>query len=170
MNKKTKKQIGYSVGIAVFIGIAFLVMSGSNGNGDGVSQYSASALTAPENAVNLGSIPINGGNVTHEFTIRNDGEESVIIEKVYTSCMCTSALITDESGKKHGAFGMPGHGGPSDTNIEVGPGEFVTVMAIYDPAAHGPSGIGFVDRSIYLETNSAKSPKLELSFQATVTP
>lgn len=170
MNKKTKKQIVYSVGIAVFIGIAFLAMSGSNGNGDGVSPYSASTLTASENTFNFGSIPINGGNVTHEFTIRNDGEEPVVIEKVYTSCMCTSALITDKSGEKYGAFGMPGHGTPSGTKIEVGPGESVTVMAIYDPAAHGPSGIGFVDRSIYLETNSAKSPKLELSFQATVTP
>lgn len=170
MRKKTEKQIWYSVGIAVLVGIAFLAMSGGNSGSDTASPYSASALTAPENTFSFGNVPINGGVVSHEFVVRNDGEESILIEKVYTSCMCTTALITNASGKKYGAFGMPGHGAPSDTKIEVGPGESATVMAIYDPAAHGPSGIGFADRSIYLETNSAKSPKLELSFQATVTP
>lgn len=170
MNKKTKKQIGYSVGIVVFAAIAFLAMSGGNGSSDAVSPYSASALTASESAFSFGNVPINGGDVNHEFVARNDGKESIVIEKVYTSCMCTTVLITDESGKNYGNFGMPGHGVSSDTRIEVRPGESVTIMAIYDPAAHGPSGIGFADRSIYLETNSAKSPKLELSFQATVTP
>ena len=41
--------------------------------------------------------------------------------------------------------------------------------AVFDPAAHGPSGVGLAQRYVYLETNSAKSPKLEISFQAMVT-
>lgn len=168
MKRKTKRQIGYSIGISVLALIAFVVMSGGGDNS--TSPYSAGALTALESRFDFDRVPINEGDVAHEFTARNDGEESVIIEKVYTSCMCTTAVITDGSGEKYGAFGMPGHGTPSDTKIEVRPGEAVTVTAIFDPAAHGPSGIGIADRSIYLETNSARSPKLELSFRATVTP
>jgi len=63
---------------------------------------------------------------------------------------------------------MPGHAGPSKTNITVKPGESVVVETIFDPAAHGPSGVGLAERSVYLESNSQKSPKLELKFSAVV--
>ncbi|KKK95197.1 hypothetical protein LCGC14_2675250, partial [marine sediment metagenome] len=75
---------------------------------------------------------LKDGNVSYKFEVKNEGEESVIIEKVYTSCMCTTAYIINNSGKKYGAFGMPGHA-PSKTNIEIGPGESAVVEAIFDP-------------------------------------
>lgn len=125
-------------------------------------------LTVEEARFDFGIISMKNGDVSHVFEIKNDGAEPVIIEKIYTSCMCTIAYITDSSGKRYGGFGMPGHGLFSGTNIAVRPGESATVEAIFDPKAHGPSGVGLAERSIYLETNSVKLPKLELSFRATV--
>ena len=115
-----------------------------------------------------GTIAMKDGKVSHRFEVKNEGQEPVRIEKIYTSCMCTEASIIDGQGKNWGTFGMPGHAGPSKTNITVKPGESVVVETIFDPAAHGPSGVGLAERSVYLESNSQKSPKLELKFSAVV--
>lgn len=161
----------YAIWIIVLIGVVSIVVVSNNSSDETeVLPYSASSLTVAENNFDFNAVPINGGDVFHEFIARNDGSEPVMVEKVYTSCGCTTAVLTDVAGRKYGEFGMPGHGLPSDTQVKVAPGEAVVVKAIFDPAAHGPSGIGLAQRSVYLETNSAKSPKLEFSFQATVTP
>jgi hypothetical protein len=133
------------------------------------AKYSTSRLLAVSDYFDFGTVSMVAGDVSHVFKLENNGKDPVKIEKVYTSCMCTTAYITDVSGKRYGTFGMPGHGLSSKTDIEVGPSESVLVEAIFDPAAHGPSGVGLARRSIYIETNSAKWPKLELSFQAMVT-
>ena len=133
------------------------------------SEYSASAIAVSHTTFDFGTISMKDGNVSHEFELKNEGTEPLTIEKVSTSCMCTTAFLIDSSGKKYGGFGMPGHG-TARADVEIGPGETLILEAVFDPAAHGPSGVGLAQRFIYLETNSSKSPKLELSFNATVTP
>lgn len=167
MNKKNKKLLIIFAAAAVFSAVIFLTQGGGDGNNS--SRYSASALTAFENFFDFKTVSMKDGNVSHKFEVKNEGEELVKIEKIYTSCMCTVASITDGQGRNWGTFGMPGHAGPSKTNIEVKPGETLTVEAIFDPAAHGPSGVGLAERSVYLETNSQKSPRIELKFTALVT-
>lgn len=168
MKKKTIEPIPYIIVASVII-IGVLLVWGLSGSDSGSAEYSASALVAAERSFDFQTVSMKDGKVSHEFQVRNNGESPVNVTKVYTSCMCTAAVIIDSSGKRYGIFGMQGHGGSSRVNIEVAPGESVVVEAIFDPAAHGPSGVGLVRRSIYLETNSAKSPKLEFSFQAMVT-
>ena len=64
---------------------------------------------------------------------------------------------------------MPGHKGlRASADMEVPAGESVKVEVIYDPALHGPSGVGLAQRSVYIETNSKVAPRLELKFQAMV--
>lgn len=134
------------------------------------AEASTGVLAAEEAFYDFGTITMKDGNVSHEYTVTNNGSEPVTIEKVYTSCMCTTAFITDAAGKKSRPFGMPGHGGASPfTATVVGPGEAITVEAVYDPNAHGPSGVGLADRLVYLETNSSVEPKVELRFKAIVT-
>lgn len=128
-----------------------------------------SALSLTEDTFDFGTISMRNGKVSHRFEIKNNGIEAVTIKKVYTSCMCTVAFIDDDSGKRYGAFGMPGHGGAPLSSIRIDANTSAKVEAIFDPAAHGPSGIGLAQRSIYLETNSLSSPKLGISFQAMVT-
>jgi len=165
---KTKHLAVYVIGGLLLVALIFWGRAaGENDNGD--SPYSASVLVSTETDFDFGTIPMYGGDVVHEFTAINDGTEPIVVGKVYTTCGCTTAILVDASGKEYGEFGMQGHGLPSDTKVEVGPGEPLLVRAIFDPAAHGPSGVGLADRSVYVETNSAKSPKLEFSFKALVT-
>lgn len=56
-----------------------------------------------------------------------------------------------------------------NANLTVKPGETVTVKAIFDPAAHGPSGVGPVERQIMISTN-ADPGQITLQFKAVVTP
>lgn len=162
-----QKSVPYIVLGLVIIGIIFfLSLQGKNNSSNNV--YSGSILSATEKSFDFKVITMKDGEVSHNFEVKNEGTEPVVIGKVYTSCMCTEAYLIDAAGKKYGAFGMPGHTS-SGTNITVGPGETIILDAVFDPAAHGPSGVGFAQRSIYLETNSTQSPKMEFNFQATVT-
>lgn len=172
MNNKTINLILISGSVAVLIAIAVLAgtIGGQKNNDNETSVYSNGALTIKENNYDFGTISMANGDVSYRFKLKNEGDEAVAVKKVYTSCMCTIANILDAFEKKLGVFGMPGHGGASsNANIEIKAGESIIVEAVFNPAAHGPSGVGLAQRSIYLETNSKKSPKVELNFTATVT-
>lgn len=173
MENTKSNLLGYIVGAVLIVGIVFMFANSTGTKGSDVNEKiqtsSASVLTATTEEFDFGTIMMQDGNVEHEFMVENLGTEPVVINKAYTSCMCTQAAITDSSGVARGLFGMPGHGGSGKTDIIVPAGESILVNAIYDPAAHGPSGIGRADRVIYLETNSETAPKVELKFTATVT-
>lgn len=127
----------------------------------------ASGLSAREANFNFGSISMAGGKVTHGYWIKNAGTEPIIIRKLYTSCMCTTAALV-KGGKKSDPYGMPGHGFIPSISVPINPKEEAMVEVVFDPAAHGPSGIGPIDRVVTVE-NSGGRP-LELAFRANVTP
>ncbi|KKT41364.1 hypothetical protein A2W54_02090 [Candidatus Giovannonibacteria bacterium RIFCSPHIGHO2_02_43_13] len=124
-------------------------------------------LTTPESQYDFGTISMKKGNVKHTFTVKNTGSEAVSVEKIYTSCMCTTATLLKDD-KKFGPFGMPGHVAVPRINVVLEPGEGVSVDAVFDPNAHGPAGVGKIERVVVLE-NSAGAP-VELGFSAYVTP
>ena len=156
------------IGIVAFVIIGFFILNG--GSSDTITEAnSASILEATESQFDFGTISMKNGNVSYEFEVKNSGLESIVIEKIYTSCMCTTAKITDALGKTYGPYGMPGHVEASGSKVEVKSWETAIVEAIFDPAAHGPSGVGLANRTIFLETNSTQTPKIELNFTATVT-
>ncbi len=104
----------------------------------------------------------DGGLMKHNFTVKNTGDAPVLITSAKTSCMCTTANIFDADGNKAGPFGMGGrHGVNPKVNIEVLPGEEITVEAIYDPLAHGPDATGKLVREIFLNTDSEKEVSLK---------
>jgi len=132
------------------------------------SPGTAGALNALATKFNFGSIPMSGGKVTHRYWIRNAGTQPILIRKMYTSCMCTTAALVKSSGKKFDPVGMPGHGYIPTMNEPMAPNEEAIIEVVFDPAAHGPAGIGPIDRVVTIE-NSAGRP-LELAFAANVTP
>lgn len=167
---KSKNIIIFAVIIvAVFVGLGFFWSRDSGEAGKEVQAGSVSILNALERSFDFGTISMRDGNVSKTFELKNEGSDPILISKVYTSCMCTTAKVIMSGGKEVGPFGMPGHGGISRANIEVRAGETIRVEAIFNPAAHGPSGVGLAQRVIYLETNSGQTPKVELNFTATVT-
>ncbi len=177
MKKENKSLVTYIIGGILIVGVAVWAMLGGSGDNNGsdngksdITVSSASALVAAvEDNFDFGAISMKDGDVIHNFEIKNMGSEPVIIKKIYTSCACTTAFVTDASGKEYGKFGMPGHKNIlPKTKIEVKAGESVILKAVYDPAKHGPAGVGMAKRSIYVESNSSKTPKIEFQFTAMV--
>ena len=100
MDKKTKQIVIYAIGAVVFVGVIFWGFVGKNSDSDSQG-FSSSVLATTENTFDFGTISINGGNVSHEFVVINDGTNPVVVEKVYTTCGCTTAILTDASNKEY---------------------------------------------------------------------
>lgn len=125
-------------------------------------------LSASEDVYDFKEISMEKGEVSHVFTIINSGTEPVTLSRITTSCMCTIAYLIDGA-RRLGPFGMPGHGGPKGTLVETIPaGGSRDVEVIFDPAAHGPAGIGRISRAVFLE--DAKGEVKALKISATVVP
>lgn len=127
-----------------------------------------SALTASEYVYDFGKISMKDGEAIKEFIVTNGTDKDIVFPTLVTSCMCTKAYFVLPDGKTKGPFGMSGMGyvPPLDETIKAG--ESRIIRAVYDPNAHGPAGVGFINRFITLTDSSGSSLKLEI--KATVTP
>ncbi|MCL4437539.1 DUF1573 domain-containing protein [Patescibacteria group bacterium] len=165
--KKVLGLILIVVGSILLVGgLAFLVSKS-------VSPAVASSgfLSAETDSYDFKTISIGGGTVSHNFILDNSSSEPVQIEKVFTSCMCTTAYVGDSDNSLLGPFGMEGMGNYLElANLTIQPKSHAIVKAVFDPAAHGPAGVGLAERTIYIQTNSSKTPQVQLSFRAIVTP
>ncbi len=162
-----KTSIGIIVGILVLGGLIWIARPDDN-NTPSVQANSNGMLTVEESSnYDFGTISMAAGNVTRIFKIRNSSSDTVVISKMYTSCMCTTATLT-KGDQRFGPFGMPGHVAVPKIDQTVNPNEEVTVEVVFDPAAHGPAGVGPIQRTITIE-NNAGNP-IELQFAALVTP
>lgn len=165
MNKKA--IIGIFIGTIVIVGgLIWLGRPTANQN-NGQANSAESLLKSNEAIFDFGTISMAKGNVSHEFNITNSSGQPVDIRKIYTSCMCTAANFKFNQ-KTYGLFGMEGMGGMTSANITLNPGDSGVVEAIYDPNAHGPAGVGSIDRFIYVEDK--KGGQLKLEIKAVVTP
>lgn len=122
---------------------------------------------AVESSYDFGTISMAQGNVTHDFTFSNTSDKPVRLVKIATSCMCTTARFI-LNGKTYGPFGMEGMGGSTGADITLNPGDRAMVQAIYDPNAHGPAGVGTIDRTIMLDDANGGMTQFEI--KANVTP
>ena len=137
-------------------------------NGVGSGNYNE--LISEEKSFDFGLVSMSKGRVEHSFTLKNSGDSKIKITKIYTSCMCTEATLVQGTSRK-GPFGMSGHGGPSSQIDEVvDPGKEISIDVVVDPAAHGPQGTGPAKKVVYIETDSAINPILELELNINVTP
>jgi hypothetical protein len=141
--------------VALIGGLAFwLTRSAGGGSGGGDSFVSASEATnleaSPSGIMSLGPVAYGGGIVSKSFEVTNNSDKAIKLRKITTSCMCTAAKVK-MGDKETKLFGMEMNGDLNpliDFDIPAG----ATVQAIFnfDPAAHGPQGIGAIDREITL--------------------
>ena len=124
-------------------------------------------LSVDSSSYDFGIVSMAKGEVVHEFKIKNTDIGEVKIGKIYTSCMCTVAWFTKGEIQK-GPFGMAGHGYIPPVNESLGPNEEAVIKVIFDPAAHGPAGVGKIQRVVSVEGNG--SVLAELNFTANVIP
>jgi hypothetical protein len=135
----------------------------SGGGSAGAGGY----LAAVRKKYDFGTISMARGKVNYRYAIRNVGTDPVEVRKLYTSCMCTTAALV-KNGKTSEAYGMPGHTPIPTINVPISPQEQAYVEVVFDPAAHGPAGVGPIARVVTVE-NSGGDP-IELAFSAVVTP
>lgn len=127
----------------------------------------ARALQARAPYFEFGPVSMAAGKVKHRYWIRNEGGAPVEIRRIYTSCMCTTATFV-KGMRIVGTYGMPGHGPLPDVNVALGPNETAYIDAVFDPAAHGPAGLGHTERVITVEP--AAGEPLQVAFSAEVKP
>lgn len=167
---KSNTKILLIVGIVAFLGILFFLGKPRDKKITPTANLKdavvSSTISLNETSFDFGKVSMARGKVNHEFVVKNTGSEPVKIDRLYTSCMCTEATFI-QKGESLGPFGMPGHGFVPPLRKIVDMGEEVKLNVIFDPAAHGPAGIGPISRVVYLETE--KDSK-EIEIKAVVTP
>ncbi|MDO8575566.1 MAG: DUF1573 domain-containing protein [bacterium] len=133
------------------------------------SNSSNSLLSTPLTFYDFGMISMKNGDVIKEFNVTNPTDKDIMIKTLVTSCMCTNAFIVRPNGDIEGPFGMPGHGGPvPPANEVIKARESRIIRVVYNPNAHGPAGVGKIDRFITLTDNLGGT--LQLEIKANVTP
>ena len=126
-------------------------------------------LATAETFYYFGKISMKNGNVSKIFKVANNGTEDIKVPSLTTSCMCTTAYILNGSGERGRPFGMPGHGGAvPKANAIVKAGDSMDIEVVYDPNAHGPAGVGLIERSVFLEDESNNI--IEFKLKVNVTP
>lgn len=154
----------------ILIGVVALMGSGvylaaKLGTPANVRMNKDALLSVTETDKELGDISIDQDLVVTDFLIKNVGSESLALYNLTTSCMCTvvQVQIGDVISPE---FKM---GDRSTYVANVPPGEAATIKLIFDPAFHGPNGLGEVTRQAMMRTNDPREPKLVFTMSATVT-
>lgn len=152
------------VGAAALLLIGGVVFLGSRiGEGD-LAAVAGAKVGTTEQSHDWGKIPIGGGNMTKEFVVTNEGSETLSLSNINTSCMCTTVRLV-KGGEESPEFGMHTK---SAYVMEVQPGEQVSVNVVYDPAFHGPNGLGSITRQVVMDTSDPDRSRLEFSLRGVV--
>lgn len=126
------------------IGLALLLAA--CGGATGASGAPWIALETTELA--LGEMP-NGQIVERELAVRNDGDGPLVVDKVMTSCGCTTAALEP---------------------MTIAPGESGTLRVTFDSGAHGPDLRGPLLREVTLVSNDPARPEAIIAVTATILP
>ncbi len=165
MSKETKFIIGAALVTLGVIVAATLLISKNDSKATPVANQEVLGVTPSPQNYDLGEIPINGGIVTREYEIKNTSGKDMNLAKITTSCMCTSANIKiGETETKFYSMEMTGDKNPL-INIKLKKDESAKVTVRFDPAAHGPAGVGAFDRIVWLYFDEGFK---ELTFNGTV--
>jgi hypothetical protein len=106
-----------------------------------------------------GTVSMVEGLVKYTYEIKNTGEGDLKIDRIWTSCMCTTARLRVED-KESGEFGM--HTSSTFWSQKIAPGQTGFLEVTFDPAFHGPQGVGKIVRAVYLSTNDPQNQKAEV--------
>ncbi|MDP3995761.1 MAG: DUF1573 domain-containing protein [bacterium] len=161
--RKIKKMA--AILLPVFLiagGISFILMNYSSGeNNSGTPRIE---ITPVE--YDVGTVSMAGEKVKRTYEIKNTGVGDLKIDKIWTSCMCTTARlrIGDE---ESGEFGM--HSNSVLWSQKIAPGETGFLEVVFDQALHGLEGIGPIVRAVYLSTNDPENKQTEVRLTANVT-
>lgn len=113
----------------------------------------------------FGTVSMAEGMVKHVFKIRNVGQSDLRINRIWTSCMCTTARLR-VNGKTSPEFGM--HSASMLWSQKISPRQTAYLDVVFNPAYHGPQGTGAIVRVIYLSTNDPKNGNIKVKLTGNV--
>ncbi|HKZ35790.1 MAG TPA: DUF1573 domain-containing protein [Patescibacteria group bacterium] len=160
--KFNKLIVGFVLLTAVIIGGGSYLIAKTSAPQLAADQAAQANVT--ETSFDWGTIGINDGIVEKTFTITNNGAGPLKLAGVVTSCMCTTAQVKT-SDSLSPAFGMHQK---SSWSEQVEPGQSADLIVAFDPAFHGPSGVGAITRIVTVDTNDASQPQLSFTLTANV--
>jgi hypothetical protein len=132
MSKRAARRLGAVIVPAV----ALLFASGA------LAQAKKPRAVFKETAHNFGKVK-QGDVVNHEFVFKNEGNATLVIDKVETTCGCTAALVSDQ---------------------KIPPGKEGKIKTTFDTRGYS----GRMTRYIYLVSNDDESGRRELSLTADI--
>lgn len=154
--------IGLSLTLLLIFGGVFLVTK--TNNRASLTTNQTTQVSVDKTSFDWGEIGINNGKVQAEFNLTNTGSAPLQLANVSTSCMCTTAQIEIE-GKRSPYFGMMQK---SSWTGQVEPGKTAKLIVEFDPAFHGPQGVGQITRQAVVETNDPDQRQLTFVTTANV--
>lgn len=162
MNAQVKVLIAIIIFSILLVVGAVVLLSGSQSGGKAqIEKVAGAKMEMTENTFDWGEIDYGGGLIIHSFKIKNSGEKDLEIGNVATSCMCTEAYFKGPAGISP-KFGMKGMSRPSSYKVVLKPGEEGELVVEFDPAYHGPTGVGKMERLVSFETNDPQKPYMEV--------
>jgi|SRR3989344_5018681 len=163
MNDKKFIILAVAATIILLAGGIFFLSKTTNTPQIAASQ-NAKAFVADPTSFDLGQVSMDKGKVTKVFTIKNTGTDTLKLYNVRTSCHCTTAFVTINENNSP-SFGMDSL---SAWVGEVQKGREAKINVVFDPAYHGPSGMGAVSRFVSVETNDPAHSKLTFTLTGAV--
>lgn len=163
MNEK-KIIIGIVLFTILIIVGGVVLLSGEGSTSASITFSQNARAKIDQKTFDWGQINIKDGNVSKTFTIKNTGTDTLKLTNVKTSCHCTKAQV------KIGDTTSPYFGMNSVSSWvgDVPLGQEAQLEVIFDPAYHGPQGIGPFNRLVSIETNDANNSRIEFSLTGTV--
>ena len=152
---------------AAFVGVMLLGRSTESAMSSQTEIAVKSALSAPETQYEFGEVRMKDGKVSHRFKVVNPTDKDLTAEYLSTSCMCTTAYIVDDKSQS-GPYGMEGMGSSGKAKLLFKPQETREIEVVFDPNAHGPAGVGPLQRFVTL--TDATGGKLQLEIKGLVKP
>lgn len=156
-------------GLAALVGILFIA-----GTVYGLAQLSKTvevvvendaAATVDETDYDWGTIKMYDGLAKKTFTVKNTGTRMLKLYSATTTCSCTTVQIRTAAQQ---TANLSMHSQSNDV-IDVAPGGQAEVEVVFNPAFHGPSGVGPIQRSAIVKTNDPNQPELKFNLSAVVT-
>ncbi|MCL4387374.1 DUF1573 domain-containing protein [Patescibacteria group bacterium] len=163
-----KKIIIGFILITALILIGGLFFVGNSPAKTTVEKTVGAKIETPENNFDFKNIPYSGGFAIHVYPVKNTGTKDLRIANLATSCMCTKVYFKSKDVESP-KYGMKSHAsGSADWSGTLKSGESGQIIAVFDPTAHGPQGVGPISRQVSFETNDPDHPYVEFSFEGTV--
>lgn len=161
--KKIKKMLFIFLLIALIAGgIIFALLNYSPSENQAENQGTPKMEINPKE-YDAGTVSMSAGKIQRTYEIKSIGDGDLEIDSVWTSCHCTTARLK-VGDKTSPEFGMD----KRRTSQKIAPGETGFLEVTFDPAFHGPQGVGQAVRVVYLSTNDPENKKAEVRLLANV--